>query len=663
MEASKMKKLLFIAILLFSLLATGVTAAIDLTATTEPITLSGSPGANFNGQFQVHNSESANHTVTFTGYTLTHTSDNSKTMNINSISDVAVTTGSSQTVNYAIANTNVYSGTYSGALVGTSTTNSALTDNIQYQVTINANPGASVTSPTFSAGRGIARTISISVSDLSDGINTLPQSYISFNPSSTSINFGASAVNVDVTTNIPATQVTGTYTGTVTANYGSGTATSTLSITVRDPLHEVKVGGDEVNLGSATQERNATLQQSFTVQNSGDYSEQVDLTLSGIKSKYNAQLSTAQFTLQPGQIQQVTVTLVVPDDQSSGKQKIGNIQVVYNQQTSTIPLNLETVSKLEIDEIETEVGGEESDSNLDDGETLSEEAKPGDEIEFQIKVKNLFTSSEGFKIEDITIEVIPDDDDIDEEDLSEKFDVKADRISSQKTLTIKVPEKFNEGEYDVDILIEGQDENNAVHTIEWTVTFKVEKDKNDVRISEASFGAETLSCVRSTDLRIVIANYGSEDQEEAALAIFSSELGINENVQDIYLDSDYEDSDNDFTKTITVSVGDNFAAGTYPITIKVFRDTDREMDQKIINLKVEDCPVSEPEDTSDTTVVITPPTGSTDQTGGQTDSSATSVVETVETSFTNSTAFILMLASINLIVLLVILVLVFKFLI
>lgn len=679
-----MKKLLFAIVMIFSLLATGALAAIDLTATSEPVTLSTDPGSSLNGQVTVHNSESVDHTVTFSGYSLTHSSDSSKQLNINSISDVTVTTGSNQAVNYAITSTNVYAGTYQGALTGTSTTNSALSDNVQFQVTVNQNPSASATSATFSAGRGIARTadnafsisntgntdlssISVTVGDLSDGTNTLSNSYISFNLDSNSINYGDGAVQVDVNTNIPENQLTGIYTGTITVNYGSGQTTAPISVTVRDPVHDVEAG-DEINIGDEAQARNEQIQHTFNVENKGDHAETVDLALSGVSTKYNAQLSTTQFNLQPGQIQQVVLTLDIPDDQDSGIQTIGRVQLTYNQATENVPIKLETETKLEITKIEVDVNGDSEGDLTSDGDTLSHEIKPGDDVEFDVFVKNTYSDSiendDDFKIEDIEITLEPADDEFDEENTDGSLSLKVDKENNEK-ISFKVPDKIDEGDYDFDVTVEGQeDESGATHTVTWTVTLTVEKDKHDIRISEARLGTSTLKCLRSTELRVTIGNFGSEDEEKAALVILAPDLGINENIMNIELDEDQDESENEFTKTVSINLDDDFAAGSYPITIKLFRNNDNEVEQKILNLKVENCPAPAPEEPVDNTeVVITPPAGSTQDNGASTTPSTTDVVETVESSFTNSTAFIMILAGINLVVLLGILVLVFKFLI
>src|SRR3989338_503372 len=85
-------------------------------------------------------------------------------------------------------------------------------------------------------------------------------------------------------------------------------------------------------------------------------------------------------------------------------------------------------SKLIFSDVDVKVGGKTS-KNLDDGETIDDEAEPGDTVEFRIEVKNNFTDAEDLDIEDISVEVtieeIDDGDDLDEE--SSDFDLRADR--------------------------------------------------------------------------------------------------------------------------------------------------------------------------------------------------------------------------------------------
>ncbi|MCK4589456.1 MAG: hypothetical protein KAT77_03370 [Nanoarchaeota archaeon] len=674
-----MKKFLFVSILLLVLFAAGVSALSFSPSTT--LTLPNSdPGNTVTDSTLVDiiSTEATQHIIRFSDGAL---SQGSRTINMALPSDITLAAAASADVNIQVSiPANQYAGAYTGNLVATSTTSSTVTTTLPVSLTVNSNPLATINSPSFTAGRGVTRTadnvltisntgntdlnsVSISVNDLSDGTNTLSQSAISFTPSSTSINYGSN-VNVDVVTNIPSTQALGTYTGQITINYGgSTTATGTLSITVRDPIHNVGSTSTEVLLGGSTQQREQTVNQAFTVQNSGDYTETVTVALSGVNSKYNAQLDTTGLTLQPGQSQTVTVTATIPKNQDSGVKTLGSVQLAYNNgaSTETIPVKLETQSMLDFSNVEVKVG-DKSASSVSDGETVGKTAKPGDDIEFDIKIENLFTSVQDLKIEDIIITLTGQDDDFDSEEETDEFDV-SDGQDKSEDLKFTVPDKINEGEYDFELHAEGEDENGATHEVTWTVSIEVNKDSNDVRIETASFGSETLQCVRTTELRVTISNYGSDSQDKAALVIFSPDLGINENIMDIYLDEDFEDDDNEFTKTVTINLADDFAAGSYPVTIKAYRNNDREMDEKIIYLKVEDCPVEEPEEEEeDTTVIITPPTSGTGTGSTGTSGSTSGVVETVETSFTNSTAFILLLVGLDLIILLVVLVLVFKFL-
>lgn len=675
-----MKKSLILSILMFAILAAGVSAlTFSPTSLQLPATDPGSTAIDSN-TVDLVSQETSQHTYTFSDGVL---SLGTRSINVNLPNDITLNAGGNQDVVVQVdVPSNQYAGTYSGNLIATSTTQSSVTASLAVSLAVNSKPNAAVTSANIEAGRGVTRTaqnaftvsntgnndlnsVTLAVSDLNDANNNiLSQSYISFSPSTTALNFGSSA-NIDIITNIPATQAVGTYTGTITVNYGgTNPVTGSLTIKVRDPTHKVEVVNNEVKVGDSSQRRNQTASKSFTVKNSGDYVETITLQAGNVGSDYNAQLDLTSFTLQPDETRTVQVSLDIPDDQDSGIKTLGQIELAYGSETASVPLKLETKTMLEITKIETEVGGEDSDNNLNDGDTLNDEAGPGDEIEFEITLENLFTNSEDIKIEDIEIRLEPHDDDIDETETDSKFDLDEGRDSTE-TLTINIPEKIYTGTYDLDIIVEGEDENGAVHSIFWTVSFEIEKDDDDIRLTEYRLGTSTLSCVRTTDLRVTIANFGSEDQDEAAVSIYSPDLDLNEHATDIYLDYDYKDDDNEYTKTVTISLADDFAAGTYPITITAYRNNDKEMDQKIINLKVEDCPVeetAEEEEEEETEVVITPTTG-TDTGGSQgTDNSAVNAVETVETSFTNSTAFIIMLIGLDLIVLLVVLILVFKFL-
>ncbi len=140
-----------------------------------------------------------------------------------------------------------------------------------------------------------------------------------------------------------------------------------------------------------------------------------------------------------------------------------------------VPMVQAAGSKLLIDKLDVKVGDRWS-RNVDNGETVSREAEPGDDVDFKIKFKNNFTDAEDLKIEDITatitIEEIDDGEDLDEE--SKEFDIRED---DDKTVTIsfKVPIEVEEDTFDVKIEAEGEDENGTDHSVEFA--FISEGDK------------------------------------------------------------------------------------------------------------------------------------------------------------------------------------------
>ena len=114
-------------------------------------------------------------------------------------------------------------------------------------------------------------------------------------------------------------------------------------------------------------------------------------------------------------------------------------------------------SKLVFSDVDVKVGSKTS-KNLDDRDTIDDEAEPGDTVEFRVEVQNNFTNAEDLDIEDISIEVtieeVDDGDDVDEE--SSDFDLKAGR-DKKVTLKFQLPLEIDEDTFDVTIHAEGED--------------------------------------------------------------------------------------------------------------------------------------------------------------------------------------------------------------
>ena len=242
--------------------------------------------------------------------------------------------------------------------------------------------------------------------------------------------------------------------------------------------------------------------------------------------------------------------------------------------------------KLLISDIDVKVDGK-TDKNMENNTKIDKEAKPGSEVQFSLKLENLFTDEEDLEIEDIdvdvTIEGIDDGDDL--EDSAEDFDL---RQGKNEKLKIKfdMPLEIDEGIFDVVIDVEGKDENGTTHKISYNLELEVEKEKHEIRIIRSSVTPSAINCRRQISLNTEIINTGTKDEDDVALEVVSSELGISSLIAGIELKEGT--SDNRFTKMFTESIGTDIMPGKYPITINAYYDG-KLSDTKTVDLDVQEC--------------------------------------------------------------------------
>jgi hypothetical protein len=286
--------------------------------------------------------------------------------------------------------------------------------------------------------------------------------------------------------------------------------------------------------------------------------------------------------------------------------------------TDDVKVFVKRLLKLEITDLDVKVGSE-SENNIEDvsdGYIIRDEAKPEDTVRFDVKVKSLFNrdlpEEEDIDIENIvvtiTIEGIDDGDDLEEE--SDEFDLRPERDESV-SLSFDVPLQVDHGDtYDVKIEIEGEDTDGVTHRIEKTLVLEIQKDNHYIRIYRFNINPATVACTRSATVDVEIMNLGRDDEDEVTLEIMNQELGINSRTTDIEMSYDYDDDDNTFDKTLTITLPEGFKAGTYPISVKSFYDS-KLSETKTVDLVVEECKpvVTEPveETPEETEVVVTPP--------------------------------------------------------
>jgi len=342
---------------------------------------------------------------------------------------------------------------------------------------------------------------------------------------------------------------------------------------------------------------------SLTFKNNGAGQEAISLELANILTDYQLELSETSFTLgvsgEENDSKTVTLSAVVPVDVDSGNHSIGKLKfgdIEYEIETFVVPM-------LEIEEIGVYVDDKKEDTVDDDGEEIKD-IRPGSEIELRFEIENLFDDDYGEgDIEEIelTIEFEDNDDEDDFEgeiDEEAEFDLDAgDKVEGDEVvIKFDVPGNAKEQSYDLAIKLEGEDGNGAKHTVRWLIELELDREKDDVQIEKADLTTEILKCTRDTQLKVMMTNFGSNNQKDAALSIYSEALGMNYNFKDIYLDKDPDDEDNSYSKTIPVSLADDFGAGDYYIEVRAYVDSDEQVAYNDVKLVVESCSVEEPEE-------------------------------------------------------------------
>ncbi|MEK6891987.1 MAG: hypothetical protein AABX25_02260 [Nanoarchaeota archaeon] len=274
-------------------------------------------------------------------------------------------------------------------------------------------------------------------------------------------------------------------------------------------------------------------------------------------------------------------------------------------------------NRLNFDRVDVKVGSRTS-SNLHEGDTIRDEAKPGDNLEFRITMKNNYTSSDNLRIEDITVkttvESIDDGDDLEGE--SSSFSLSS-GSTKKITLKFKVPLEVDESTYDILIEADGSDRNGTSQDTQMTIRLDVNKQTHDIKVTKLEVVPSEVSCSRKNlKLNVGILNIGTEDEETVNLGMSNSDLGIDikDQITDLIAEANSEESK--FSKTYTFSVPNSVEAGTYPIDLSILYNDDRKKTVGTVQLTVSDCPTATTESAQTTQTTQTTATPTTTQTTG-----------------------------------------------
>jgi len=275
---------------------------------------------------------------------------------------------------------------------------------------------------------------------------------------------------------------------------------------------------------------------------------------------------------------------------------------------------------LPFSDVDVKVGSRTS-NNLRDGDTINDEAKPGDNLELRITMKNNYTSAENLRIEDISVKAtvsgIDDGDDLEEE--SNTFNL-GPGSTRKTTLKFKVPVEVEESTYDILIEVTGEDKNGTSQDSQMTLHLDVNKQSHQIKITKLEVNPLEVSCSRkNVKLSLGILNIGTEDEEIVNIQASNSDLGIDIKDQATELFAEANSAESRFSKTYTFSVPSGIESGTYPIDLSVLYNDDKKRTDGSAQLTVSDCPTAESAQntqlTTQTTQTTTTPATTTQTTG------------------------------------------------
>ena len=175
---------------------------------------------------------------------------------------------------------------------------------------------------------------------------------------------------------------------------------------------------------------------------------------------------------------------------------------------------------------------------------------------------------------------------LDEE--SSEFDVESGK-TEDVDVYFDLPLSIDEGKYDINILVEGEDDDGNDHSDEINIEMTVKKEGRDVAVSRASIFPESIVCSGEATITATIKNFGTREEERAKLEIINEELGINFVEADLLLEEDPFDDDNEFTAIVPVKVERGTKAKNYDIKVNSYIQSGILWDSETLNLIVNSC--------------------------------------------------------------------------
>ena len=247
-----------------------------------------------------------------------------------------------------------------------------------------------------------------------------------------------------------------------------------------------------------------------------------------------------------------------------------------------------------ITNVDAKVDGKSS-NDLEDGDQIRRDAKPGSTVKLEFRVGNNFTREDDevtdVEIKDVVLNVYVDFDydEIDED--SKEFDIRYDD-TEKVSIQFDVPLEVDEDTFTISIEAEGDTDDNGTQRVEMELDLEVNKDRHDVEFTKNALIPSEIKCSRSVQLTSTVINLGEDDEDGVILEVSSPGLGISKK-ETFDLSSDPDDDNYDETKSFTFLIPDDTQPGIYTVQSRVVYNDGGDEKTETADLTVQKCEVTE----------------------------------------------------------------------
>lgn len=336
-------------------------------------------------------------------------------------------------------------------------------------------------------------------------------------------------------------------------------------------------------------EQGKTASSTFRIENTGNQTLTTAFTTTGVPDDTTINFNVPTIDIGPTEEKVITFTLRPTSSQAAGTYTPKIVASSGSNNSDEFELDLtitETSSKLRISDVT--IDG----TTLSDGETL-QGVGPGDFLTLEFELIN---ENDDIEIEDIDLEIVIED--IENQGRQDiEFNPARFRIQGGASENFNNDFKFripydvdDQTEYEISISASGRDEsgNRDQHNVRFETGLFIEKERDDVRFARLDIKPDELACGEDITFDVLVANYGSNDLDDAGYSIRSQELDIN--IRERF---DLDDSPNSrsfsYAEMHTVTVGDLVEAGQYRIIVKTYHDGSQESDEDVRFVDITSC--------------------------------------------------------------------------